>query len=627
MNDLRPFRFWCEKVLPLVYDDSLSYYELLCKVVDYLNKTMENVNSLSENFDELQNAFNTLKNYVNDYFKNLDVQEEINKKLDEMVISGYFDDLMSKYLAKSIPLPIDYTYIKNANVNDIIRNHLSFNNNIELTENLNLNELYCRDGIISNFGISVINKTKYTTVVDKKDNTITIADVDEYAVGDKIRIGDDEFIFATISGINNNILTLDTNVYIEVGNVVTKLTNNVVLENLTFNNMSITISNNIAQIKNCTFNNCVVKLTGGIFYVENCVFNKTNTLYYKTGKSLINNNHYNSCYKSIECQLSFENKITNNIINGFSNSNLYAIGIEITNTKDYNHLGMTQNNTISENIVNSCNYGVAGSIIGGIHLNYYACNNIISNNKSCYNSCGIYLENSCSNNTITSNNCSNNYGRYGVGIELDWNCNNNVIMGNTCNGNKGSLEQNESCGIMGGHGAQPNYCINNSYIGNTCCNNGRAGIVIGGHRIIVTGNLCSNNGNGTYIEEGDIVARELCADVKISNNILQSQTSVLVSKNNNDFIITGNTGIDFNFIDCDDLVVSENYAQNISCIGENQYVHNIVIYNNISYSPSGKITLTKLSHYFIGINRSNLNDDFTYETEDINNPMNWTKTL
>ena len=33
---LAPFRFWCQKVLPLVYDDSLSYNELLCKVVDYL---------------------------------------------------------------------------------------------------------------------------------------------------------------------------------------------------------------------------------------------------------------------------------------------------------------------------------------------------------------------------------------------------------------------------------------------------------------------------------------------------------------------------------------------------------------------------------------------------------------
>ena len=35
--ELPTFKFWCQKVLPLVYDDSLSYYELLCKVVDYIN--------------------------------------------------------------------------------------------------------------------------------------------------------------------------------------------------------------------------------------------------------------------------------------------------------------------------------------------------------------------------------------------------------------------------------------------------------------------------------------------------------------------------------------------------------------------------------------------------------------
>ena len=42
-HTLRPFRFWCQKVLPLVYDDSLSYYELLCKVVAYLNNTREDL--------------------------------------------------------------------------------------------------------------------------------------------------------------------------------------------------------------------------------------------------------------------------------------------------------------------------------------------------------------------------------------------------------------------------------------------------------------------------------------------------------------------------------------------------------------------------------------------------------
>lgn len=103
MNDLRPFRFWCQKVLPLVYDDSLSYYELLCKVIVYLNKTIENVVELGKNFDELQQMFNTLKQYVDNYFKNLDVQEEINKKLDEMAADGSLSILLQMHAAMVLP--------------------------------------------------------------------------------------------------------------------------------------------------------------------------------------------------------------------------------------------------------------------------------------------------------------------------------------------------------------------------------------------------------------------------------------------------------------------------------------------------------------------------------------------
>lgn len=90
------FRFWCQKVLPLVYDDSLSYYELLCKVVDYLNNTIADVNTLGSDVDNLNEAFIKLQDYVNNYFSTLDVQEEVNKKLDEMVENGTFDKLLSK---------------------------------------------------------------------------------------------------------------------------------------------------------------------------------------------------------------------------------------------------------------------------------------------------------------------------------------------------------------------------------------------------------------------------------------------------------------------------------------------------------------------------------------------------
>ena len=101
-TDLQPFRFWCQKVLPLVYDDSLSYYELLCKVVDYLNKTMEDVGVLESDVTGLHEAYKKLQSYVNDYFSTLDVQEEINNKLDTMASSGELTNLIAPLLPNLI---------------------------------------------------------------------------------------------------------------------------------------------------------------------------------------------------------------------------------------------------------------------------------------------------------------------------------------------------------------------------------------------------------------------------------------------------------------------------------------------------------------------------------------------
>lgn len=97
-TDLTPFRYWCQKVMPLVYDDSLSYYELLCKVVDYLNKTMEDVNTLNTDVTSMYTAFSQLQEYVNTYFDNLDIQTEINRKLDYMASNGELSALISPFI-------------------------------------------------------------------------------------------------------------------------------------------------------------------------------------------------------------------------------------------------------------------------------------------------------------------------------------------------------------------------------------------------------------------------------------------------------------------------------------------------------------------------------------------------
>ena len=93
-----PFRFWCQKVLPAVYDDSLSYYELLCKVVDYLNKVMEDDINVVNLVNQNEEDYNTLKNYVDTYFDNLNVQNEIDHKLDEMATDGSLLVVIQPYL-------------------------------------------------------------------------------------------------------------------------------------------------------------------------------------------------------------------------------------------------------------------------------------------------------------------------------------------------------------------------------------------------------------------------------------------------------------------------------------------------------------------------------------------------
>lgn len=68
---LQPFQYWCQKVLPLVYDDSLSYYEVLCKVVDYINNLIENDKAMVKELNKQGADISELKTLVDDIQKEL----------------------------------------------------------------------------------------------------------------------------------------------------------------------------------------------------------------------------------------------------------------------------------------------------------------------------------------------------------------------------------------------------------------------------------------------------------------------------------------------------------------------------------------------------------------------------
>ena len=96
-NNPGAFRFWCQKVLPLVYDDSLSYYETVNKIVVYLNKVIEDVGKMGEDVTALHEAYVKLQDFTNEFFDNLSVQDEVDNKLDRMAEDGSLTELVMPF--------------------------------------------------------------------------------------------------------------------------------------------------------------------------------------------------------------------------------------------------------------------------------------------------------------------------------------------------------------------------------------------------------------------------------------------------------------------------------------------------------------------------------------------------
>ena len=86
-------------VFPTAFTDAMTYYECLAYLVKYLEETViPAVNENAEALEELQKYYIQLKSYVENYFDNLDVQEEINHKLDAMAENGTLTELIGNYV-------------------------------------------------------------------------------------------------------------------------------------------------------------------------------------------------------------------------------------------------------------------------------------------------------------------------------------------------------------------------------------------------------------------------------------------------------------------------------------------------------------------------------------------------
>lgn len=117
--DREPFKYMVSTIgnLPTSFVDSMSYYECIAWLIKFLEteviptvnnngecvielqgKYIELLENVDERFAELVELYNQLKDFVDNYFDNLDVQEEINNKLDQMAEDGVLQEIISQYL-------------------------------------------------------------------------------------------------------------------------------------------------------------------------------------------------------------------------------------------------------------------------------------------------------------------------------------------------------------------------------------------------------------------------------------------------------------------------------------------------------------------------------------------------
>ena len=99
MKKLEHFNFWCQKVLPLVYDDSLSYYEVLCKVVEAINSIIEDSNSIITNIEELQRELAEVQEWIENFDKSY-AKEVIQDNIATMI---FVEITESGYIVYNIP--------------------------------------------------------------------------------------------------------------------------------------------------------------------------------------------------------------------------------------------------------------------------------------------------------------------------------------------------------------------------------------------------------------------------------------------------------------------------------------------------------------------------------------------
>lgn len=429
INSLKPFTRFCCTIgnLPSSYLVSLTYEEQLLWLCDYLQNTViPSVNNNADAVTELQNLFVQLKTYVDNYFVNLDVQNEINAKLDSMAESGELESILTNYtkISKVYKTTEEMIQDKTLKINQTTRT---------------LGYSLVNDGGDGNFIITNIQKTNKYQIKLSNNLFAELINLQSFKQLGKFNttISIDEFNL-----MNSNIIDLENNTL--------SLTNTLILENKTIKNGKITMGTAQSLIEP-TYNTAL--LIKSNVNIDNIEFNEIDAYYtilsdrQSKNINITNCKFINNAFACVVFDVENENiKVDNCYFDGIkytvTSSLLYryfiATGSKYTKKENINYNFSIRNAQFINNILKNNPLWEGIDTHGG--ENIIIKNNIIENCQTgiMANCSDNILDNMSHKNLIIENNIINgskNISRTGiiVGGTSNIMCENVKIINNTIN--------------------------------------------------------------------------------------------------------------------------------------------------------------------------------------------------
>lgn len=150
-------------MIPSSYKLSLSYEEQIIAIGNYLEeKVYPAINNNAEALAELQALFIDLKNYVDDFIDNIDVQTEVNNKINDMVESGEMAQIINQEVFSELDTRIDN--LENT-LSEKSKIHFIANTSVESEQTAFVGDCILITGT-KNILVDVGNQTDCATLID-----------------------------------------------------------------------------------------------------------------------------------------------------------------------------------------------------------------------------------------------------------------------------------------------------------------------------------------------------------------------------------------------------------------------------------------------------------------------------